>query len=82
MRSSFGRLIGRGALLAALGFGGFVSVYGATAQPQDDVQQLADFQWNSVEPDFTPDAPVVPTPIDDSGSGIVITGLEEDFQWN
>jgi hypothetical protein len=82
MRSSLGRLVGRGALLAALGFGGFGSVYGATAQPQGDVPQLADFSWNSIKPDFEPDAPVVPTPTDDSGSEIIMTGFEEDFSWN
>jgi hypothetical protein len=80
MRSTFGRLVSRSALLAALGFGGFGGIYGATAQPAD-VPQAADWTWLTVVPEGPEN---IVEPVADETSGPAdesVSGRAEDWTW-
>jgi hypothetical protein len=74
MRSSLSRLVGRGALLAALG-SATLGVAGAASVSSDAVNEAAEWNWLSVtahEPllgDDTADPTVTPT------------DLEEEWNW-
>jgi hypothetical protein len=81
MRSSIGRLAGRGALLAALGFGGFGAVYGAAAEPAD-VVQAADWNWLTVDvdgPKIIDEPPVDETPGVPASEAPTVT--TEGWEW-